>query len=463
MNHSWILMRDWFGTDEMRKIFSEQSILNGWLSVELALAQSQFEMGLVPEEAYNAIRSNVAPDQIDIEAIAEVCKETRHVIAGFVRHMRRKCGSAGNFFHLAATTQDILETGLTLNIRPAFESVCRDIGRLLHTLLDLAEKYQHAIMAGRTQGQIGMPITFGFKTAAWADELGDHLERIAEMHNRLNVLSLSGALGTQAGFSSLLGNKKTQEMTQRVGEILNLKVPDIDPHHRVDRFAEALNALALTCSTLGRMGLTIRDLQRTEVAEVFEPWGSGTVGSSTMTHKRNPEPSHWLEGLAKITRANALAMMDMQMQHERDATRTAPMLACIPESFLAVSAALKIALQIFKGLDIDSSRMLANLGSENGVSLSEAVWVALFKKSGNLQISQNLVKECVHQTREHNVSFLESLQQNKEVIDLISPKELIETLSPENCIGTCIDQIKSVVNKRRPLAKKILSNTVSQI
>ncbi len=425
----------------MRRIWSEENLVAGWLTVENALVETLSEFGLVPRSAAEQIRTVSTREQIRIDDIAKMTSHTRHIIAGFIQYMRHQAGTSGEYYHLGSTTQDILDTGLALMIKESLDLIQRDLLALQEVLLRLSEEHSRSVMPGRSQGQHGNPVTFGFKCALWASELQDHLERLCEIRKRVLVVSMGAAMGTQASYGLLLGKDKAVQLAPRMGERLGLHATPLDVHLRVDRFAELLNVIALIASFLGRVGLEIRDLQRTEVAEVSEQWAETVEGSSTMVHKQNPEPAHWLEGLAKIARANAMAVADIQIQHERDATRTAPEFACIPESFLSLSSALRIAIDIFGNLRVHLDRMRANLNLTQGSMMSEPVWIQLFKKTGRLKLSQQWVKDCARSARKQSMPFKKALLEHAHIRGLLTETEIDTLLDPANYLGTVEEQI----------------------
>ncbi len=445
MHHSYLLWRDWFGTKKMRQLWSEKNIVNSWLKVESALTSALAESGAVPMDAAEAIQNRRNLDLRDIEKIGDQTSKTRHILAGFVKYMRDQLGIAGEYFHLGATTQDILDTSLAILIKDSLESINRDIRSLLSVMTSLADKHRHTVMPGRSQGQHALPITFGFKVALWASELLDHLKRLNELEKRVLVVSTGAAVGTQASFVLLNGKENTLDMAKSMARRLELQCPVTDVHGRVDRFSELLNYIALFCTFLGEIGLELRDLQRTEVAEIKEKWKASYKGSSTLLHKQNPEPAHWLEGLAKITRGNSVAMMDVQIQHERDATRTAPEFATISESFLCLSASLQMAEDILTNIDVDSAQMQANLEKTSGLMMSEAVWIRLFQKTGRLAHSQHVVKSCANAARDGGISFKQALLEHEIVAACFTNKEIDEMLNPKSYLGTIAEQINVVI------------------
>jgi len=446
MHHSYLLWRDWFGTKEMRQLWSEKKIVNSWLKTESALTSALAESGVVPMDAAEVIQNHCNLALKDIEKIRDQTSKTRHILAGFVNYMRDQLGEAGEYFHLGATTQDILDTGLAILIKDSLGSINRDIRSLLSVMTSLADKHRHTVMPGRSQGQHALPTTFGFKVALWVSELLDHLKRLNELKNRVLVVSAGAAVGTQASFVLLIGKEKTLNMAKSMARRLELQCPTTDVHGRVDRFSELLNDIALVCTFLGEVGLELCDLQRTEVAEIREQWKDSHKGSSTLLHKQNPEPAHWLEGLAKIARGNAVAMMDIQIQHERDATRTAPEFATISESFLCLSASLQMAEDILTNIDVNSAQMQENLEKTGGLMMSGAVWIRLFQKTGRLAHSQHVVKSCANVARDGGKSFKQTLLEHEIVAACFTNKEIDELLNPESYLGTIEEQIDVVIN-----------------
>ncbi len=426
------------------------------------MAKALGEQGVIPPWAVEEIERLSTPAHLDAAAIREVTQDTRHIISGMIKAFRAMAGEAGEFYHLGSTTQDVLDTSLALLCRDSLAIVWRDVWKLVDALLESARLHAGAIQAGRSQGQQGLPVTFGFKTAIWAEQIGYHLERLDQLRPRILVASMSAAMGTQASFTLLLGADGARRYAQRVSELLGLDCPRIDPHRMVERFAELTNGLALLMGTLGQMGLELKDLMRNEIAEVRETWRDATDGSSTMPHKRNPEPAHWLEGLAKVVRGNAVAMMDMQMAHERDATRTAAEFAGLPESFLAVSRALVTARDIVENLEIDRERMRANLDCTRGMAMSEAVMLTLARKMGRRQEAYGIVKECSARVWDQNLDFYQVLNTDARVRKHLDSETLSRLLNPECYLGTLDRQIEAVLENMGNRRTRLRGYTLSE-
>jgi adenylosuccinate lyase len=417
-----------------------------WLDFEAAISSVMGELGMVPAEAAKEIVSKSTIKHLTPEMINEFKVDTGHLIVSLIKAFSKMCGPAGEHYHVGPTTQDILDTGLVLQIREAYDIIMRQLRELEEVLITRAEQHKRTVMMGRTHGQHAVPITFGFKLAGWAYEVRDHIERMKELKKRLFVCKLTAAAGTRNTWVYLWGVEKTREMTKRVAQRLGIADPVMDPGNRTDRFAELCFVLANIVSTLGEIGLEIRNLQRTEVREVEEPWDpTKQYSSSTMPNKRNPEPSEWQEGLAKLARGNALSMMDVQMQHERDATRMAVELACIPDNFCLTAAALGQATRIFKGLVVHEEKMRQNLYMQKGIAMSEVVMLKLWQKTGKKVTAHALIHDISMKAFDQGLSLKEALLLNPEAQKHLTTQEIDEITNPETYYGDAPEQVGDLV------------------
>ncbi|MDI6823654.1 MAG: adenylosuccinate lyase [Bacillota bacterium] len=446
MKHTYVLLQNAYGTPEMRKVWTEENMVQKWLDVEVAITRANAEVGIIPREAAEEICSKSTVKHLTPEMIARFKADAGHLIVSFIKAFADMCGPAGEFYHVGPTTQDILDTGLTLQIKEAYDLLLKDLYALEDVLVKLAQKHRDTVMMGRTHGQHAVPITFGFKAAVWATEIRDHIERLKEISKRLFVANVSAACGTNNTFTYLVGPEKTRQIQRMVAEQLGLGCPLADTHHRTDRFAEFVNVLALLVSTLGEMGLEVRDLQRTEVREVEEPFDSEKqYSSSTMPNKRNPEPSEWQEGLAKIARMNAAALMDIQMQHERDATRMAVEFSCIPETCLVAHAAIRQAIRIFGGLRVDVERMRENLFAQKDISMAELAMLKLYQKTGRKVTAHRIVHDVSMKAFEEGKTLREVLAEHPEARGLLTQEDIAEITDPTRYFGNAPQQVDEVV------------------
>lgn len=430
-----------FTTPEQSEIWSEENFVAKVLKVEEALAKAQAELGIIPKNAAEGI-SMAIKRGLPVDKIATVKHDARHIMVSIMYAFHEVAGEHGEYFHLGPTTQDILDTSLTLMTLEALDVVMEDLKRLVKLLIESAKKYKFIVMPGRTHGQHAVPITLGLKIALWVDELADHIQRLREARERISYLVLSGAVGTMASFNQLTGDsKRTFEMHRKVAEHLGLKPAFRDLHHRIDRFAEVVNVLVMISNTIGRIGLEIRDLSREEVKEVFEPWKMGIHGSSTMPQKRNPEPSEWLEGLAKIVRSLAVSMNSITMQHERDATRMAPEFFTLPIAFSIVHSQVRQALRILESLQVFPERMRENLYVSKGFMAAEPLMLELAKRTGKKVTAHKIVYELVQKAINEGKTFKEAVLSSDEIMKYISRDEVEKILNLESYIGTAPEQV----------------------
>jgi len=447
----------------MREVWAESSMVQRWLDVEAAIALAESEVKIIPRRVAATIAKHCNVGTITPEAIAKWYTKTGHVIVSMVKAFRDVVPEDGELFHYGPTTQDILDTGLTLQIRDALCVLIPALEKLIDIVIARAVQHKKTVMAGRSEGQIASPITFGYKLAVLATELADHLERLAQCSERLLWLSLFGAVGVQSSFCQLSSVKVAQTLTRLVGERLKLRVPPVCVHHRTDRFGELGTVIAGLVSTLGETGLEIRDLQRSEVGEVSEPWDSDRHSSSTMPQKQNPEMSEWLEGLASLSRAYAISLLDIQQQHERDITRLPAELEALPNLFLHAIAAIHYASLVYDGLRVFPDRMLSNLTANGNVIMSEAVMLLLAARSKRKVWAHQLCHNIALSVSERGGDLVASMSKNEEVLKYLSPQEIRAAADPARYIGTAWEQVDAsvaVCKKKQAKAAKIFARTV---
>ena len=458
MIHASLIYQNQFGTAAMREVWTEPAMLQAWLDVEAAVALVQGEMKVLSKADAREIARNCNTRVITPQAVAELYRETGHVIVSLIKAFRAAVPKAGERFHLGMTTQDVLDTGLTLQIRQALRVLVPALFGLEDALLELAMRHRKTVMAGRSEGQQAAPITFGHKIAVFASEIGAHADRLSECAHRLMILTLFGAMGVQSSYCFVVGDENIEAFTRDVGERLGLAVPAVCPHQRTDRFAELGHVLALICSTLGRLGMEIRDLQRTEVAEAAEPWRPEQFSSSTLPQKQNPEVSEWWQGLARLARGASSALTEVYQQHERDISRLAPQLHAIPNLFLYASAALAEATRIVSGLQVHEDRMWANLMIGGGLTMAESVMLGLAEQSGRKVWAHQLVHDVAIQVATKGGDFIEILAAHPEVAKFLTRKQVLELVRPENYLGTAVAQVNAVRaasrRRRRVLSKR---------
>ncbi|HEX7277799.1 MAG TPA: adenylosuccinate lyase family protein [Acidimicrobiales bacterium] len=373
-----------WGTDELRAVFDERARLQGWLDVLAALARAQAKLGIVPTEAADAIAEGATVDRLDLDFVAEETRRTSHSTLGLIRGLQQVLPeTAAEHVYLGVTVQDVTDTWAVLALREVVRVVGRDLWAVEGLLLDLAERHRDTVMVGRTHGQPGAPITFGFKAASWADEVRRHLDRLREGRLRWLVGQLGGAVGV-LGFFGADGPALRSAFCTELG----LDDPGISWLTSRDRLAEAASVFALVTGTLARIGNEVLELQRPEIGELAEPTTPDLVGSITMPHKRNPERSEHLDTLARLVRANAGVLLEGTAQlHERDGRAWKAEWVAFPEVCLLTGVALRTAIELLAGLEVDIGAMAAKVGPDAG---SERVLAVLTARLGRHRAQEAL-------------------------------------------------------------------------
>ena len=348
-----------WATDELRRVFDEGARVQGWLDVLATLAQAQAELGIIPEEAAKAIAAASSVELLDLGAVAEETRRTGHSTLGLIRGLQAVLpDEAREWVYYGATVQDLTDTWSALAAKKVLGVVWRDLRAIEETLLSLAEGQRDTLMAGRTHGQPGSPVTFGYKVAGWADELRRHLDRLREAGPRLFAGQLGGGVGTVAFFGP-----RGVELRRRFCDLLCLEDPAISWTSSRDRPAELVHLLALVTATLARLGNEVYQLSRPEIGELAETPAAGAVGSITMPHKRNPEVAEHLVTLSRLVRAQQGVVLEgMVAEGERDGRGWKAEWAAVPEACLLTGAALDLARRMLAGLEVRAGAMRRNLG-----------------------------------------------------------------------------------------------------
>ncbi len=420
------IYRDLFGTPEMREIFSDQSLVQAWLDVEVALARAQAAVGVIPARAADEIARQARAEHIDLDALKQQTEIVGYPILPLVRMLASRCGDgAGEFIHWGATTQDIMDTATVLQLRRAHRILMRDLARLVDAAVHLAARYRDTPMAGRTHGQQALPITFGFKAAVWVAEMARHQDRLKAITPRLFVGQLAGAAGTLASLGA-----DGLAVQERMMADLGLAVPPIAWHVARDALAEFTALLALICGTLAKIGQEIALLQTTEVEEVEEAYVEGKGGSSTMPQKRNPITCEALIAIGTIAGQDAALMFAaMRPDHERATGPWHVEWEVIPEVCILAGGALHHATTLLRDLIVRPDRMAENLQLTEGLIVSEAVMMALAPLVGR-QRAHEIVYRAAMRAVESDRALEGILQQDPEVTAHLSPERLRAALNP---------------------------------
>jgi adenylosuccinate lyase len=368
-----------WGTAELAGVFEERARLQSWLDILTSLAVAQARLGIIPTAAATQIAAHADASELDLDFVAAETRRTSHSMLGLINGLQRLLPEdAREHVYVGATVQDVTDTWFALVMRRVGAVLWRDLRAIEDRLLDLAAEHRDTLMAGRTHGQPGSPITFGFKVASWADEVGRHRRRLSEGRPRWLVGQLGGAVGT-LGFFAPLGAELRAEFCAELG----LADPGVSWLSSRDRIAEFGSVLAMVCGTLARIGNEVYELQRPEIGELREPTTADTVGSITMPHKRNPEGSEHLDTLARLVRAQAQVLTEgMVVGHERDGRGWKAEWVALPEVCLLTGGALQTALHLLSGLVVDPAAMRSNLERHGDQLASEQMLAGLTRRLG---------------------------------------------------------------------------------
>jgi adenylosuccinate lyase len=443
-----VLLQDMVSTPEMQEIWSEENTIQKWIDVERAITDTQKELGMIPEYAANLILEKLSLEHLTIELINEKRKTVGHLMVSFLKAFKDICAPAAEYFHLGPTTQDILDTGMTLQMREAHQIIMRQLLELEGLFCTRAMEHKDTVMMGRTHQQHAVPITFGFILATWASEIRDHIERAKESEKRWLLGNLSAVVGTQNTFKELSDTMTARKLQENVCTKIGLGTPMIDLHTRTDRFAEVVTNLAELCSSLGKMGINIASGQRSEVMEIEEPYGPEQYFSSTTPHKVNPEPSEQIEGLAKVVRGHALAIQDLQMLDNRDATRMPVEYVTIPLTYMMVAKALSTMIKNIAGLSVYKDIMLKNLNHQNvlGQTVAERLMISMYKKTGKRDRAYNLLHKLSRKSREERKPFKEVVLQDDYISKLFTLEEIEKLFDLTTYTGTAAYQTEETVS-----------------
>ncbi|PWA07787.1 adenylosuccinate lyase [Pueribacillus theae] len=446
------LFRDSFGTEEMRKVFAEDSFVQKLLDAESALARAEAKLNIIPKEAADEISEKAKIKNINYDELEMEIKTAKHPLVPLIRQLESVCANNyGQYIHLGATTQDIIDTATILQVKEAHEIIMLQLEQLQEELMKLAKKHRDTPMPGRTHRQHALPITFGYKTSVWLEEVNRHIDRLDHVKSILFVGQLAGAVGTLASFKK--EGFKVQEIFMNE---LGLSVPDVTWHTSRDNLTEFIFILGMITGTAGKMANEIANLQRTEIQELEEPFKFGKVGSSTMPHKRNPSMCENVVGLSRIVQNNSQLLLNgMIHEHERDKVSWQVEWEVISESCIMTAGALSTLVTVLKGLNVNISNMNKNLMITNGLILSESLMLALGERIGK-QKSHDILYHTSMESFEKKIPLQECLLNNQEIKQHLNEDEIMDLLDPVKHTGLSAEITDKVVTKTKKMRQELL-------
>ena len=398
----------------MKRVWSEENKCDKWLQVELAVCEAWVELGAVPREALPKLRQA----QYDPKRMEEHFQETRHDMNSFLRSVTEGLGDEGRWVHLGLTSHDVQDTALALQMREALDILEEDLRLVEGVLVRRALEHKNTIMMGRTHGVHAEPITFGLKLAVWLEEIRRHIHRLDQIRKVVEVGKISGVVGTHATVPPQVEELACARLGLAVAAVSTQIL-------QRDRHAQFVLDLALLAASLEKFATEIRSLQRTEILEVEEPFGEGQTGSSAMPHKRNPELSERICGLARLIRGHAVtALENVALWNERDISHSSAERLILPGSCLASDYMLSLFAEIMRGLRVLPERMKENLERTKGLVFSQRVLLALIEKGLGRTQAYEIVQRIAMQAWEAGRDFRELLRQDPVVSSKLSGQEL---------------------------------------
>jgi adenylosuccinate lyase len=426
----------------MAAIWSDEGKLAAWLEVELAALEAFADVGTIPAEAVGTIRAQVRVPTP--ERVAEIERVTDHDTAAFVDAVAEQLGPEGRFVHYGLTSSDVIDTGLALQIREAGALIAEGIARALEAVVRRADEHRTTLCIGRSHGIHAEPTTFGWKLAGWAFELDRARQRLAHALEQNRVGQLSGPVGTYV---------EVEPEVERIAcERLGLEPDPLSTQIIArDRHAELLSALALCATSLERFAVEIRQLARTEIREVEEPFAAGMKGSSAMPHKRNPKVAERICGLARVVRAAAVVGFEnVAVWHERDISHSSAERVAIPDAFLALDYMLDRFVWIMDGLVVYAERMRRNLESSHGLFFSQRLLLALVDAGLARGDAYRLVQGNAMRAWDEALDFRELCRGDDEIASRVDLDAVFELGAYTRHVDTVFDRLRQLAQKEEP-------------
>lgn len=404
---------------KMGDIWSERNKFQKWLDVEIAVCKAWNKLGKIPDSALVDIIEKTRIDDRTIERINELDRVYNHDVLAFVTAVAEQVGENGRFIHLGLTSSDVIDTALGLVLKESVEVLESDIEEVLEILKENAFKYKYTVMMGRTHGVHAEPMVFGLKFAIWYEEFKRHLERLRDVKDVVSVGAISGAVGTFSNIPPELEELTLQELGLKPEPVSNQVI-------QRDRHAQYMATLGLIASSLEKIAVEIRHLQRTEVLEAMEPFKKGQRGSSAMPHKKNPITCERITGLARLIRSNVIpAMENVALWHERDISHSSVERVILPDSSIALNYILELTKSVLKGLVVYPENMKKNMDKSKGLYFSSKVLVALVEKGLSRDEAYDIVQRNAMKAWDTDgLMFKDALLSDSDITSRLSKKEI---------------------------------------
>lgn len=403
-----------YSRPEMKRVWSDENKYEKWLEVEIAVCDAWAEVGVIPRKDIPKIKLA----KCNFKRMSEIFQETRHDMTAFIGAVAESLGEESRFIHLGLTSSDVMDTATSLQLVEASDILLQDVKELTAVLAQRAIEHKYTVMIGRTHGIHAEPTTFGLKLALWVEEMRRNLHRLSEARKNIAVGKISGAVGTYATVPPEVEQKACKRLSLSPAPISNQVL-------QRDRHAQFVTTLAIMAGSLEKFATEIRSLQKTEVREVEEPFGSGQTGSSAMPHKRNPELTERVSGLARLVRGYAVTSLEnISLWHERDISHSSNERIILADACLAMDYILALFTSVMKRLQVFPHRMTKNLNLTRGLVFSQRIMLALIDKGLIRQKAYELVQRNATKVWKGNKHFLTLLKADKDVTNTIPIEEL---------------------------------------
>jgi len=440
-----------FGAEEVERIFADRARVQRMLDFEAALARAEAGAGVIPGQAAGPIAEKCRVDLFDLGALAVGARKAGNLAIPLIKQLTQRVAKdnaeAARYVHWGATSQDVIDTGLVLELREALGWIDERAGELCEAVASLADAHRGTVVAGRTWMQHAVPISYGVKVSGWLDALVRHRARLRETRRRVLVLQFGGAAGTL----SVLGGKGIEVAEALAGD-LRLDLPATPWHAHRDRMAEIATTLALLTGTLGKIARDISLQMQTEVAEVLEPAGEGRGGSSTMPQKRNPVGCAMILAAAvRVPGLTSTILSAMPQEHERGLGGWHAEWETLPEIVRLCAGALRWTVEVISGLEVDTDRMKQNLELTHGLIFAEAIAMKLAEKVGKAA-AHEMLESASRKAIGEKKHVRDVLSADSAVTSRIGAKELAEIFDPTRQLGVADEFIDRAIEAARQLA-----------
>jgi adenylosuccinate lyase len=443
-----------YGTKEMLAIFKDQNKINHQLEIEAAVAVSQSEIGVIPKKVGKEIERAAKSGKITVNRIKQLEAKSDHDTAALVEALSKKCKpDARPWIHYGLTSNDLVDTSNSMQMKDALAIIQPKAGKLALLLSKKAVKYKDVPAVGRTHGQHASIISFGLKFANWASEMSKHIERIDDIKKRVLICKTLGVVGT----GSLMGSQALEvqkRVSKRLGLIPVEVATQIIPR---ERYAEYVFQLALLGSTLEKIAIEIRNLQRTEIGEVSEYFKKGQMGSSAVPVKRNPTKSERITSLSKLLRSQVqISFENIPHWHERDLSNSANERFILPMTSILLDEMLETMINVIQNLQIDINRIKQNLYFTKGQIFAEFLLKGLVKKGIPRFKAYRDVQRIAFEAHKKGIEYIDAVRKDPAVSSHLTEKEIKTIFTPENHLGASSAIINNVSRTVQKICKKFI-------